>query len=114
MYLDEWNRKLYGESGWGAEEFWLELQLKSWPKFENECAYHIPAAWTEDVTVLVKTIQQELGDRITFQQIKEKYCDLVVYFSSKDTEAGDRARELIRECIANLINKGVHPPTTKD
>jgi len=116
-WVHEWNTKLYwnedgtrAKPGFQAEEFWDEFKIKSWPKFQDACAYHIPSKWVYDVRIFVKQVQDELKDRIAFAQIKEKFCRLTVYFNATDEEARTRAHELIQECIDRLINKGVHPP----
>jgi hypothetical protein len=116
MELNKWNNKIYrGEDGkelaggLQAEEFWNEFQIKSYPKFENACAYHIPAKWADDVRDLITTTRKELGDRIEFEQIKEKWCELVVYYKATDEVARQRFRELLTDCKDRLKAKGVHP-----
>jgi hypothetical protein len=59
---------------------------------------------------MLQKVRDELGDRVEFSQIKEKFCDLTIYYSTKDDEARTRMRELIAECRNKLIAKGVHPP----
>lgn len=119
-WVNKWNRKIYwnedgtraSESGHGIgpEEFWDEFKIKSWPKFRDSCAFYVPTKWADDVREFIVKVQNELGDRITFRQIKEKWCRLTVYFRATDDEAGTRMYELIQECINNLIEKGIHPP----
>jgi len=116
-WTNKWNQKIYwnedgtrAENGFRAEEFWDEFGIESWPKFKDACAYHIPGKWADDMTIFVKQVQEKLGDRVTFGQIKEKFCRLTVYFDYADKEAQARMYELIQECIDRLIIKGVHPP----
>jgi len=116
MTLNEWNKKVYCDDegkpldgGLGAEEFWNEFQIKSYPKFDNACAYHIPAKWADDVRDLLTTVRKELGDRIKFSQIKEKYCELTIYYKADDLDAQMRFKELETDCIDRLIAKGIHP-----
>lgn len=116
MSINEWNRKIYCDDegnqlsgGLGADEFWNEFKIESWPKFPGVCAYHIPAKWADDVRDLISTTQKELGDRIRFIQIKEKYCELTIYYKALDVDAQARFKELERDCVDRLIAKGVHP-----
>jgi hypothetical protein len=117
-FLSEWNRKIYrneddspAEGNLGADEFWDEFQIKSWPKFKDACAFHIPGKWASDVRELLKSIRSELGNKVSFTQIKEKFCELVIYCSCEDEETRGRFRELQNDCVRKLIEKGVHPPT---
>ena len=116
MNIDYWNQKIYKndddsfvEGGWGAKEFYEEFDIKSGPMFGGCCWSHIPARWTDDVRVFLKQVRSELGNRITFRQIKEKWCSLTVYYDSADQEAHDRLKQLERECIDRLIAKDLHP-----
>ena len=116
--LHYWNTLLYWDTvlncqqsgSWGADEFWDEVQVESWPKFTNRCASHIPFAWVEDVKQLILQAKKELGDKIDFTQIKEKFCMLTIYKQCEDEQTAARFRELELECIERLIKKGVHPP----
>lgn len=118
IYVDEWNAKIYrNDDGTFVEgnslspkELWEEFQIKSGPMFENACRSHIPVKWNDDVRLFLKQVREELGDRISFTQIKEKWCELTVYASAKDDDAENRLRELKKECVDRLIEKGVHPP----
>lgn len=117
MDIDYWNKKIYKnedgtfvDGGLNPKQFWEEFGIKSFPLFKDRCYYHIPQRWADDVKIFVKQVQDELGDRIEFTQIKEKWCELTVYYSSKDKEAGERLKELKKECVDRLIEKGVHPP----
>ena len=114
--VSEWNKKIYrNEDGsfiQGEEitpnEFWEKYQIRSGPKF-NACWSHIPIRWTEDVRNMLSKIRKEFGEQVTFDQIKEKWCSLVIYYSAPD-EIKDKVREIIKECKDNLISKGIHPP----
>jgi hypothetical protein len=116
--INEWNEKIYRNSdgkfvegpSLGPKEFWEEFQIKSGPMFKDACWSHIPVKWTDDVRLFLKQVREELGDRVSFSQIKEKWCELTVYASTKDDAARDRLCELEKECIDRLIEKGVHPP----
>ena len=114
--LQDWNKKIYrDESGdfvkgnLGAEEFWEEFGIKSGPKFREACWSHIPSKWADDVRLMLKQVQDELDDRISFRQIKEKFCWLTVYYDAKDEEAKTRMDELIVECQDRLGAKDLHP-----
>lgn len=116
MDIQEWNAIVYKnddgsftEGNLLAKAFWEEFGIKSYPLFKDKCYYHIPAKWADDVRLMIKQIQSELGDRIEFQQIKESWCQLIVYRSAKDKEAENRCREIIAECINRLKEKGLHP-----
>jgi hypothetical protein len=115
--IDEWNKKIYkNEDGsfvqdqMNAKEFWEEFQIESFPMFKDKCYYHIPARWRDDVKIFLKQVQAELKDKVEFQQIKEKWCWLTVYYTFVDEVSNQRMKELINECIDRLIAKGVHPP----
>ena len=114
--LDGWNHRIYRdedgkfmEGNLGAEEFWAEFEIKSGPKFRDACWSHIPAKWADDVRQMLSQAKSELGDRIDYRQIKEKFCCLTVYFDAKDDEAKNRMNELISECEKRLIAKDLHP-----
>ena len=116
MNINYWNQKIYRnsddsfvEGSMGAKEFYEEFGIKSYPLFKDQCYYHVPARWADDVRMFVKQVQSELGDRITFKQIKEKWCWLTVYYSAADQEADERLKQLERECIDRLIAKDLHP-----
>jgi len=116
-----WNKKIYGntngtikENGLNADDFWKEFRIKSWPKFCDSCASHIPPTWANEVREMLRIAQKELGQRIKFDQIKEKFCRLTVYYSPADKEAGQRMNELIEECKDKLIKKGVHPDDRRE
>ena len=120
MDLSDWNKKIYRNEdgsfvggGLHAEELWEEFGIKSGPKFERACWSHIPERWAEDVRVFIREVQAELGDRVVFEQIKEKFCDLTVYCRCVDDYARKRLLELKQECVERLINKGVHPQTNR-
>lgn len=106
-YVHEWNKKIYRneddsfyrEGELNAEEFWNEFQIKSGPKFREACWSHIPARWADDVRTLLKKVQDELGDKVSFTQIKEKFCQLTIYYSCEDDHAKQRMSELISECV---------------
>ena len=117
MDVNEWNKKIYREeNGEFAEgdrlndvKLWEEFQIKSGPKFRDACWSGVPVKWCEDVRLLLQQVKSELGDRIEFEQIKEKWCYLTIYFTAKDKEAEKRFLELRGECINRLIEKGIHP-----
>ena len=117
MDINYWNKKIYRndddtfvEGGLNAKEFWEEFGIKSGPMFKDCCWSHIPARWADDVRIFIKQVQSELGEQVMFKQIKEKWCNLTVYYSSTDQEAGERMRQLEKECIDRLIAKDLHPP----
>lgn len=114
--LDGWNKRIYRndddsftEGNLGCEEFWNEFQIKSGPKFREACYSRIPGKWADDVRQMLKQAQLELGDKINYRQIKEKFCCLVVSFDAKDEEAEKRMNELISECQKRLMAKDLHP-----
>lgn len=119
-WVANWNNKIYwNEDGTKADgdiqsqDFWDTFGIKSWPTFKNACSYHVPGKWADDVEQFIKQVQLELEGRVSFDQIKEKWCRFTVYYScieKDDEDAETRMRELIQECIDRLISKGVHPP----
>ena len=115
-WIQQWNIKIYKdddgkeyEGTMGAEELWKEFGIKSAPLFKDQCFYHVPGKWADDVRIFIKQVQKELGDKITFEQIKEKWCGFTVYFQSTDEEARQRLLQLEEECINRLISKGIYP-----
>ena len=122
MNVDYWNGIIYrNDDGKWAEgerltpdKLWDEFGIKSGPKFQDACWSDVPVKWTEDVRLFLAQVRKELGDRIEFGQIKEKWCELTVYFTASDKEAGDRLLELKRECVDRLIAKGIHPGNKGD
>lgn len=122
MDLHYWNRIIYenedgdwatARDGISAGEFWDKWGIQSWPKF-TAAMFHIPTKWANDVRLMLDQVKSELGDRISFRQIKEKYCELTVYYRSSDNEASERMRELIKECVERLQLKKVYPITKED
>lgn len=117
LNVQEWNKKIYRNEDDSfvdgdqitADELWDEFQIKSHPKFRGSCYSHIPIRWTEDVRSMLRRIRDEFGDKVEFSQIKEKWCNLTIYYSAPD-EIKDRVREIIVECKDSLISKGIHPP----
>ena len=114
--IKDWNKKLYQypddkevEKSMGADEFWDKFNIKSSPKFRDACWYYVPGVWADDVCEFISAVQEELGDRIEFVQIKEKFCCFNAYVKSKDEGATKRFDELKKECVDKLIAKGVHP-----
>jgi len=115
--VHDWNAKIYRNAdgsfikgGLDSESLWDKFGIKSGPKFREACWSHIPPTWSDEVGEFITQVQTELGDLIAFKQIKEKFCMLTVYFSTKDEDARKRVYELQAECVAKLIKKGVHPP----
>jgi len=115
-FVKTWNEIIYKDNGIPikssitSEELWDEFGIRSAPKFRDACWSHIPERWANEVKEFITQVQNELGDRIEFVQIKEKFCRLTVYFDYSDESARQRMYELINECTEKLINKGVHPP----
>jgi len=115
-HIHEWNRKIYRPNGefekktLSAEDLWDKFKIKSGPKFMDACWSDVPNVWVDDVSDFILKVQEELKDKIEFTQIKEKFCQLTVYFTSADENTRKRMNELIEECIGKLIKKGVHPP----
>ena len=98
--VQEWNQKIYKN----ADGSFVDGGM-----FPNRCWSNVPARWAEDVRIFLKQAKDELGDRITFDQIKEKWCHLTVYSTAADEEAKKRLQELEAECVKRLVVKGVHP-----
>jgi hypothetical protein len=46
---------------------------------------------------------------VEFQQIKEKFCRLVVMYSAKDDEAKQVMKDSVKQCVDSLTEKGLHP-----
>lgn len=113
--VHRWNKIIYGNkskdnNALGADEFWKEFKIKSYPKFSGYSYYHIPGVWADEVKEFIWKVQKELGDNINFIQIKEKFCQLVVYFNTPNKDWERRVRKLQDECVEKLIEKGVYPP----
>jgi hypothetical protein len=120
MDLEYWNRTIYKdengkfiEGGIKAKELWNEFSIESYPLFKGACYSHIPEKWAEDVRIMLRQIKLELGDRVQFQQIKEKFCELVVYYKAEDDKVYERVKSIISECINRLRDKGIYPPLHK-
>jgi hypothetical protein len=122
--VNEWNKKIYRNADGSfvkgdkitTTELWESFKIKSAPKFRDACWSEIPVRWTKNVRIMLGKISEEFGDTVTIEQIKEKWCNLTVYFhlcSSIDDKdkATKRIQELIKECKENLIYEGVHPPS---
>ena len=116
MNIYEWNKKIYKdkddnfvvEPKLEAQELWDEFKIKSYPLFKNACFSHVPSKWADDVRRLLKEAQQEFGDKITFLQIKEKWCELTIYIDAED-HVKEKFYKLKKECVERLKTKGVHP-----
>ena len=119
-FVGKWNKIIYRSAGVPikssitAETLWADFRIKSAPKFPQECWYHVPEKWVDEVREMITTMQREIGNKVEFKQIKEKLCHLTVYFDTADKHARQRMYELIEECTKKLIEKGVHPPKEKD
>lgn len=113
--IQKWNKIIYRDpnklrkGSLTSEDLWAKFKIKSGPKFKDECWSEIPGVWADDVSDFIKSVQSEFGNKVRFLQIKEKFCELTVYYSSPDN-IKKRVHELIEECIEKLIKKGVHPP----
>jgi hypothetical protein len=122
MDVNYWNNVIYkeadGTQAQGNEitvdELWDKFQIKSWPKFKDGCVYNLPSKWSDDIRVMLTKVMAELGSRIGFMQIKEKWCKLTVYYKAADDAAKNRMQELIAECIEQLQIKKVYPITLED
>lgn len=121
--VHDWNKIIYknADGSWvddsnkiTVDELWDRWQIKSWPKFKEGCACHVPVKWADDVRVMLDKARDELGDKVEFQQIKEKFCRLTVYYTCKDDEASNRMQDLIRNCIEQLQIKKIYPITKED
>ena len=119
--VHKWNKIIYKNADGSFidgdkitnDELWESYRIRSAPKFKSECWSHIPVRWTKDVRIMLDQILSEFENKVEFQQIKEKFCNLTVYYkpcSSLDEEAKTRIQEIIKECKERLISKGVHPP----
>ena len=118
----DWNKKLYTEregkfgipKDLGAQWFWDNFQIKSAPLYREECWYHIPIAWGDEVHKMITNIRQKFGDQVEFRQIKEKMAWLTVYYRvSEDLADKDKIKENVNQLIqiaqANLRDKDLHP-----
>ena len=117
LYVHKWNEIIYKDAN-GAfvegerldtEALWNDYKIKSWPKFKDACSYCIPIKWVSEIRILIEAIQTELGDKFKFSQIKEKWCNLTIYFDRTDDKSTDIAEKLIAKCKNNLIAQGIHP-----
>ena len=113
--IHDWNNKLYpiDKQGKftsreiGAEYFWREFGIKSAPLFQEYCWYHIPQDWKDDVSDLIRAIQDRFP-RLVFVQIKEKMASLVIYYDC-EKEDRDEVKKMIEECRVKLRAKSLHP-----
>ena len=91
-FVRKWNDIIYKDagvpikSGISAQQLWDEFKIKSAPLYRDQCWSHIPGRWADDVRDLIRKVQAELGDKVRFVQIKEKWCFLTVYFESDSDE----------------------------
>ena len=117
MNIHDWNSKLYPrneETGaflaenLGANFFWDNFGIKSAPKFRDECYSHIPSLWKDDVSLLIKSLQEKYDNKIDFIQIKEKFAYLTVYYDSSEKDKKDIDNR-VEECRNILRSKGLHP-----
>lgn len=114
--LMDWNAKLYrdqhpGLTGeYGADWFWNELEIKSAPKFKDCCWHHIPKCWADEVKAMVVELREKFPS-IEFTQIKEKFCDLTVYWSIEDydSDVSNKVRQVIKKYKNKLRDEGLHP-----
>jgi len=104
--LGLWN-SFYSESGeYGADWFWKNFGIKSSPLYKDECWSHIPKVWAEDVSKLLHTLQSSFD--INFIQIKEKFCELVIYYSAPEYQR-EKINNLIKETKEKMCEKAIHP-----
>lgn len=104
--LSLWN-SFYSDSGeYGADWFWENFNIKSAPRFDDKCWSHIPKVWADDVTELLHSLQSNFD--ITFVQIKEKFCELVVYYQAPENQR-EEINKLIKETKDKMCKKAIHP-----
>ena len=117
MNIHEWNQKLYPIEESKrllprellAQWFWDNFQIRSAPKFKEECWYHIPIAWGDEVTSLINNIHTLYQDKVRFIQIKEKMAWLTVYFRADTKEIEGAVYNIIKTTQETLRKKGLHP-----
>lgn len=116
--LHAWNAKLYPRNDTDGTRtdhpvsdkyFWSEFKIKSGPLFREAAWSHLPGCWSEDVTALIHQIQAKYGDTVRFAQIKEKFCDLTIYFQAGSPEETADINDMIKQCRDTLRSKGLIP-----
>lgn len=104
--LGLWNSFYRDEGEHGADWFWENFQIKSAPLYKEACWSHIPKVWADDVAELLHTLQDKFD--ISFVQIKEKFCELIVYYDAPQ-EQKEEISKLIKATKENMRNKAIHP-----
>lgn len=109
-WLDKWNGIIY-EQGRKItpllpDELWEKYGIKSWPKFKGACSHHVPDAWADDVRVMIEEIRAKYQDKVVFHQIKEKFCELRVYYGvDENLELSEEEMDAIWHGVDNIITK---------
>ncbi len=104
--LGLWNSFYRDDGEHGADWFWESFQIKSAPLYEDECWSHIPKVWANDVSELLHTLQSKFN--ISFVQIKEKFCELIIYYNAPEFQKKE-IDKLIKDAKDKMRAKAIHP-----
>ena len=81
----------------------------------TECWSDCPTSWATEVLELLDFIKENYQDTVIIEQVKEKFGNLRVYYSLKDSCSvdSDKIDSLIREAEVKLCRKGGNIVTGK-
>jgi len=105
------------------EEFSEEFNIPCWPYDRKGFGSHIPDSWADEIRIFLKDFEEQVGDFFVIDQIKEKYCSLVIYtrtvydYSMEEdedinilwNEKSDIIEKLKKGVVDKLKAKGVYP-----
>lgn len=93
-----------------AQALYDEFGIESAPLFsaQERCFYEIPDVWADDIRQLITELRS-YSPEIEFDQIKEKFGELRVYYRVPIDANFDRTTEIIEQCKDRLKEKGVYP-----
>jgi hypothetical protein len=108
--LLKWNKILHPEYPIKElqADWFAQLGIESAPRYPWACWSHIPECWGEEVTKLIKAIQDRFRGT-EFLQVKEKFCSLVIYYHPIKLDDRDSIDGMIERCQDILRSKGLHP-----
>lgn len=98
------------------EELHSEFGIACHPIVKGASYSHIPDKWAEDVRIMLVKLRNEFDGLITITQVKEKYCELVVYWDTNPGCIVDKkaVKKIINDCIITLKSKKIYPITMSD
>ena len=107
MTTNMYNNDVTYDKKWDTEENNKALDELHSVLIKTACWSDCPLAWAVEVLELVKEMEHFPHE---MSQIKEKYGQLMVYFSAENDKEIDR---LIRKCEVKLARKGAYYPLEK-